>query len=128
VKRSKPTVTLVHVPKEVGSKITYRHYMEASDSIKKLLQHSLTTYLASIGTESNLFVIEKGSIDEWFIDITRAVDRIVTSTTSSTPIEWEGTVIGEKRDVSLLDRKLQYASKIASHLRQQIKQQLGYTW
>ncbi len=118
--------------------ITYRHYRDASDNISKLLQHSMISYCNEHEFKSSSlssgFEIEKGSIDEWFVDVTPIVKQCVGNSdfqfkgiaygiTSSTPIHAQFRVASHiasrlRSDVSNLRLKI---------LHHTILEQLGYT-
>eukprot|EP01006_Ploeotia_vitrea_P030659 TRINITY_DN63026_c0_g1_i2.p1 TRINITY_DN63026_c0_g1~~TRINITY_DN63026_c0_g1_i2.p1 ORF type:complete len:619 (+),score=60.40 TRINITY_DN63026_c0_g1_i2:40-1896(+) len=107
-----PSLRLVHVPKEFGSKVTYHDYRRMSTAVfQEVCQFVAKEHL------------EKQGLDEAFLDLTQVVQSC-----TQPPQDLVGKLYtGNQKDYGLIPQELLIASSIVEQIRAQILEKTGLT-
>ncbi len=125
IKRLFPSVVLVPVRTEFGQKVSYRPYREASHEIAQVLQRTLQSFEADWGLQTGSLTLEKGSIDEFFVDASLA--GIVHSPSEDTEVLSVGCASTHNFcELCEAEDHLRRADVLAAELRLAVKKQANY--
>jgi nucleotidyltransferase/DNA polymerase involved in DNA repair len=124
-----PMVRLVHVATDYGSKVTYRHYREASDAVSAVLSAELSIWRSRWRLPAGALPLEKGSIDEFYVDASSCAEFDGPSGDPKLPF-----VLGHLPKHPALaccedcggETRLRAADELAARLRVSIQRDLGF--